>query len=320
MMCRHSFNYKTKGAIPEICCTMKVGSDGGHLVLPNTGIRLTVPVGAVEESEFIEISLSISDDCPCLNENIQTLLSPTVTCTPINAVFRKPLILTVPHSADTGSDWQICLYEKSSNDWTLSSTVGKETLNTPCYCQVEKECVYILTEYLCKFVVVGEKVNTVRKRTRILTTADESCLKLHLVADVPANISYLISQEQISGGFMVSDSDQILCIESNEENFLVSFETLGIDNSSTKRLAQRELPFCNVWHSSVYGITVRFPLYPEQQNQRFVISQKKCHQNSATVKISFKNNNLPPCLKSELDCFRYVLLVILLVYILMNSH
>lgn len=73
-----------------------VGHSGAFLNLPESGVSLTVPEGAISRSRKQEIFLSIlNEDCfrPKLADNL-TQLSPVVSCGP-NISLNKAVILKV---------------------------------------------------------------------------------------------------------------------------------------------------------------------------------------------------------------------------------
>ena len=76
--------------------TCQVTHTGAEMRLCDTGISLTIPPGAIPESQSSKISLSISldEDYPELEEG-HTLICPIVRCQPGGLHFLKPAILNL---------------------------------------------------------------------------------------------------------------------------------------------------------------------------------------------------------------------------------
>ncbi|XP_056639868.1 tight junction protein ZO-1-like isoform X1 [Diorhabda sublineata] len=84
-----------------------VGHNGGTLINDYWGVSLQVPPGAIPEGEERLIYFVISDPRLCENtppldlDNGETMLSPLVMCGPQGTEFMKPVILNIPHYANT---------------------------------------------------------------------------------------------------------------------------------------------------------------------------------------------------------------------------
>ncbi|KAL3274536.1 hypothetical protein HHI36_015918 [Cryptolaemus montrouzieri] len=80
---------------------------GGTLINEYWGVVLEVPEGAIAKGEKKEIYFVISDPRLCDNvppldlDNGETMLSPLVMCGPQGTEFLKPVILNIPHYANT---------------------------------------------------------------------------------------------------------------------------------------------------------------------------------------------------------------------------
>ncbi|NXE47800.1 UNC5B protein, partial [Casuarius casuarius] len=170
---------------------------GGRLTIPGTGVSLLVPHGAIPQGKFYEMYLIISKAESTLlpSEGRQTtLLSPTVTCGPTGLLLCRPVVLTIPHCADvSSSDWMFQLKTQShQGNWEEVVTLDEETLNTPCYCQLEAKSCHVLLDQLGTYVFVGEPYSrSAIKRLQLAIFAPTVCtsleysLKVYCLEDTP---------------------------------------------------------------------------------------------------------------------------------------
>ncbi|KAK9883620.1 hypothetical protein WA026_001793 [Henosepilachna vigintioctopunctata] len=85
----------------------QVDHRGGTLINKYWGVILEVPEGAIAKGDKKEIYFVISDPRLCDNgppldlDNGETMLSPLVMCGPQGTEFLKPVILNIPHYANT---------------------------------------------------------------------------------------------------------------------------------------------------------------------------------------------------------------------------
>ncbi|NXO59123.1 UN5BB protein, partial [Aramus guarauna] len=169
---------------------------GGRLTIPGTGVSLLVPHGAIPQGKFYEMYLVLNKAESALlpSEGTQTVLSPAVTCGPTGLLLCRPVVLTIPHCADVGSsDWIYQLKTQShQGNWEEVVTLDEETLNTPCYCQLEAKSCHILLDQLGTYVFVGESYSrSAIKRLQLAIFAPTVCtsleysLKVYCLEDTP---------------------------------------------------------------------------------------------------------------------------------------
>ncbi|NXL57725.1 UNC5B protein, partial [Chordeiles acutipennis] len=175
---------------------------GGRLTVPGTGVSLLVPHGAIPQGKFYEIYLALNkaENTLLPSEGTQTVLSPTVTCGPTGLLLCRPVVLTIPHCADVGSsDWIYQLKTQShQGNWEEVVTLDEETLNTPCYCQLEAKSCHILLDQLGTYVFVGESYSrSAIKRLQLAIFAPTVCtsleysLKVYCLEDTPDALKVL---------------------------------------------------------------------------------------------------------------------------------
>lgn len=283
---------------------MTVGLEGGQMELPNTGIRLTIPYGAVDRDELIEVSISVAGDSP----PGVTVLTPTVNCRPSTVAFKKPVVITVPHCAAKIDQWQFCLYEKQNDLWAASTVIGNETLNTQCYCQVDTDCVHIITENLSQFSFTGKSLHEndkILKRFRFLSFSNESCSRLYLVADIPANVNFVTSNEKKSGRFAVNH--QIVFFDCNDTIY-ISYQTSeqysDSEKDSTWPLSNcHEIPCGHLWGSLSFGCAINLlPNVSKRAIIRVKVGQKCFVMDPFSTQIEKKEKVFEP----QRSCIMYI--------------
>ncbi|NWX23620.1 UNC5B protein, partial [Aegotheles bennettii] len=188
---------------------------GGRLTIPGTGVSLLVPHGAIPQGKFYEMYLVLNKAESALlpSEGTQTVLSPAVTCGPTGLLLCRPVVLTIPHCADvSSSDWIYQLKTQShQGNWEEVVTLDEETLNTPCYCQLEAKSCHILLDQLGTYVFVGESYSrSAIKRLQLAIFAPTVCtsleynLKVYCLEDTPDALKVTLPYVSVPslGGFV----------------------------------------------------------------------------------------------------------------------
>lgn len=201
-----------------------------------------------------------------------TQLSPVVRCGPPCAQLTRPAVLRLPHCAVLDDDrWDLSLYavDSEADDrgvaWRRAARIGKETIDTSASVHVEKDAVYILSDSLTAFVLVGESsagdaVKALRvslySSPRLHDGARE--LRLYLCEDASCADYYCDRYEEgprgeqlISARVLLRDGGEDLCIDLNCAN-----EDWKMTSPATYRI-----PFRQLWsarHNVLrYSFTVR---------------------------------------------------------------
>lgn len=119
-----------------------LNSAGCQLRIPHTGIKLTIPEGAVllDEDHLIFMAvLTTESHMPSLAAN-QTRLSPVLLIGPSDITLVKPAVLSFEHTADVESPWKYHLMFAEDNlNWKCIVTYGQENISTPVYFQFHNE-------------------------------------------------------------------------------------------------------------------------------------------------------------------------------------
>ncbi|XP_019880421.1 tight junction protein ZO-1 isoform X2 [Aethina tumida] len=141
----HNLKDFTKASKRDITSAY-VSDAGAKLVNEYWGVSLDIPEGAIPKGESREIYFVVSDPRLCNNgnnsnappldlENGETMLSPLVMCGPQGTEFLKPVILNIPHYANTLPSLAISLKatdseQELSTDWDNILLPSNHAANT----------------------------------------------------------------------------------------------------------------------------------------------------------------------------------------------
>ncbi|XP_020638842.3 netrin receptor UNC5B isoform X2 [Pogona vitticeps] len=256
---------------PGNSATGTFGCLGGRLTIPGTGVSLLVPHGAIPQGKFYEMYLMINkaENTLLPSEGTQTILSPLVTCGPTGLLLCRPVILTVPHCAEVSSpDWMLQLKTQShQGSWEEVVTLDEETLNTPCYCQLEPKCCHILLEQLGTYVLVGESYSRLAiKRLQLAIFAPTLCtsleynLKVYCLEDTPDALKEVLELERTLGGYLLEEPKPLL-FKDSYHNLRLSVHDIPHSLWRSKLLAKyQEIPFYHIWSGSQRALHCTFTL------------------------------------------------------------
>ncbi|XP_031972124.1 netrin receptor UNC5B isoform X3 [Corvus moneduloides] len=244
---------------------------GGRLTVPGTGVSLLVPHGAIPQGKFYEMYLVLNKAESALlpSEGTQTILSPVVTCGPTGLLLCRPVVLTVPHCADiSSSDWIYQLKTQShQGNWEEVVTLDEETLNTPCYCQLEAKSCHILLDQLGTYVFVGESYSrSAIKRLQLAIFAPTICtsleysLKVYCLEDTPDALKEVLELERTLGGYLLEEPKS-LPFKDSYHNLRLSIHDIPHALWRSKLLAKyQEIPFYHIWSGSQRALHCTFTL------------------------------------------------------------
>uniref|UniRef100_A0A8C3SNP8 Netrin receptor UNC5 n=1 Tax=Chelydra serpentina TaxID=8475 RepID=A0A8C3SNP8_CHESE len=247
------------------------GCLGGRLTIPDTGVSLLVPHGAIPQGKFYEMYLIINkaENTLLPSEGTQTVLSPMVTCGPTGLLLCRPVILTIPHCADiNSSDWIFQLKTQShQGNWEEVVTLDEETLNTPCYCQLEPKSCHVLLDQLGTYVFVGESYSrSAIKRLQLAIFAPTICtsleysLKVYCLEDTPDALKEVLELEKTLGGYLIEEPKPLL-FKDSYHNLRLSIHDIPHSLWKSKLLAKyQEIPFYHIWSGSQKALHCTFTL------------------------------------------------------------
>ncbi|XP_030654290.1 netrin receptor UNC5B isoform X3 [Nomascus leucogenys] len=247
------------------------GCLGGRLSIPGTGVSLLVPNGAIPQGKFYEMYLLINkaESTLPLSEGTQTVLSPSVTCGPTGLLLCRPVILTMPHCAEVSAgDWIFQLKTQAhQGHWEEVVTLDEETLNTPCYCQLEPRACHILLDQLGTYVFTGESYSrSAVKRLQLavfapaLCTSLEYSLRVYCLEDTPVALKEVLELERTLGGYLVEEPKPLV-FKDSYHNLRLSLHDLPHAHWRSKLLAKyQEIPFYHIWSGSQKALHCTFTL------------------------------------------------------------
>ncbi|XP_043202701.1 netrin receptor UNC5C-like isoform X2 [Amphibalanus amphitrite] len=250
-----------------------VTSAGAVLSLPNAGVTLVIPEGAVPTGQAEEVYLAVASDArekPQLNEN-QTLLSPVILVGPPGTQFLKPVVVGFHHCANLKTSWLTSVHVSESPadetpQWQRAVTLGQETINTPIYVQLDQAKAYVLTDCLQALALVGEPCTAPAvKNLRLaafgprVVSATESCVRVYIMDDTRAALDSVCQLERRLGGRMM-DKPKTLPYQSGSAGLCVALEDLSLGWKCRSQPPQQEIPFRHVWSGACSLLHVSFSL------------------------------------------------------------
>ncbi|XP_063918325.1 netrin receptor UNC5B isoform X3 [Zophobas morio] len=249
-----------------------VTHSGAFLNLIDSGVSLIIPEGAISRTRKQELFLSIlNEDCfrPKLAENL-TQLSPVVSCGP-NVSLNKSVILKVPHCAElTRNNWSISVLQSDCSDsqWQNAVTLGQETINTSVFCQLDKEAVYLVTDCLSRFVVVGQSTTgNALKRLKLAVFGPKLCfqssvdysVRVYVLEDTDSSLETVYGQEKRLGGYLL-DEPRSIAFQDGGNNLCLSLDGLSEGWKCKPCSNYQEIPFKHLWQANSNSLHCSFTL------------------------------------------------------------
>ena len=282
-----------------------VTSSGARINLSESNISLTVPEGAISPGQTQDIFVSVVHDTksyPDLQHG-QTLLSPVIICGPVQATkkLRKPVILSFPHSAALRQgNWTLSVMGASDGDnisWRNLVTLGQETINSPCYAQLDLNMCHLVTESLTAFALIGQSSHTspAYKSLRIAAFAQEYpqgsdlTVRLYCLQDTDHAVKFVTETERQFGGRLL-DKPVCTLLQYGGQNMRLKLERLGEGWSVGAGADVQEVPFSHLWGNSNPNLHCSFTLRHTQAHQRSLVMQVSIGQEGNTNKCLLKIN------------------------------
>ncbi|PKK19851.1 unc-5 netrin receptor D [Columba livia] len=189
------------------------GHLGGRLVVPNTGVSLLIPHGAIPEESSWEIYLAVTQKESSLQpDGPAVLLGPAVTCGPAELGVRSPCALTIPHCAHPDPQhWSIHLKRRTQQGkWEEVMSVEEET--TSCYCLLDPYACHILLNSFGTYALIGEPISDCAVRQlKVAVFGCLSCnsldynLRVYCMDNTPCAFQEVVSDERLQGGQLLEE-------------------------------------------------------------------------------------------------------------------
>uniref|UniRef100_A0A4X2L1X6 Netrin receptor UNC5 n=1 Tax=Vombatus ursinus TaxID=29139 RepID=A0A4X2L1X6_VOMUR len=283
----------------ELRTTGVFGHLGGRLVMPNTGVSLLIPHGAIPEENSWEIYMSINQGEASLQpDGSEVLLSPEVTCGPSDMVVSTPFALTIPHCADVSSEhWNIHL-KKRTQQGKWEEVMSVEDESTSCYCLLDPFACHVLLDSFGTYALAGEPITDCAvKQLKVAVFGCMSCnsldynLRVYCVDNTPCAFQEVVSDEMHQGGQLLEEP-KLLHFKGNTFSLQISVLDIPPFLWRIKPFtACQEVPFSRVWCSNRQPLHCAFSLerYTPTTTQlscKICIRQLKGHEQILQVQTS----------------------------------
>ncbi|XP_015984292.1 netrin receptor UNC5D isoform X9 [Rousettus aegyptiacus] len=283
----------------ELRTTGVFGHLGGRLVMPNTGVSLLIPHGAILEENSWEIYMSINQGEPSLqSDGSEVLLSPEVTCGPPDMIVTTPFALTIPHCADVSSEhWNIHL-KKRTQQGKWEEVMSVEDESTSCYCLLDPFACHVLLDSFGTYALTGEPITDCAvKQLKVAVFGCMSCnsldynLRVYCVDNTPCAFQEVVSDERHQGGQLLEEP-KLLHFKGNTFSLQISVLDIPPFLWRIKPFtACQEVPFSRVWCSNRQPLHCAFSLerYTPTTTQlscKICIRQLKGHEQILQVQTS----------------------------------
>ncbi|XP_077417406.1 netrin receptor UNC5D isoform X1 [Vanacampus margaritifer] len=269
-----NFNGPLSTSKEQLRTTGVFGQPGGRLVLPNTGVSLLVPHGAVAENMSWEMYMVISLGEASANtlEGCEILLSPEVMYGPPGLDLSCPVAMTMAHCAEVDSEnWNIQL-KRRTQDSKWEEVMLVEDESTSCYCLMDSTSCHLLLNQPGSYALVGEPLTQAAiKRLKLAVfgnmeaTSMSYSLRVYCVDDTPHAFQGVVAAEKSRGGQLLEEP-KMLPFQANTFSLQVSIQDVPQFLWSIKPFTTcQEFTFPRVWCSNQQPLHCAFSL--ERYNQ-----------------------------------------------------
>ncbi|XP_048760226.2 netrin receptor UNC5C-like isoform X3 [Ostrea edulis] len=291
---------------------------GGRLVLPESGVCMTIPEGAVKRGQEAELYLGVwRDDTnrPKIADG-QTIVSPVIVCGPnLPGILMKPIILSFHHCASMRQGgWMLSLFNSDTQPeeapcWQKLVTLGQETINTQVYAQLDPNQCHIMTEHMQWYSLIGEAVPGGRpvKILRLAAFASNTppsvdfSIRVYVVEDTHDALEGVMQEERKFGGRLLEKPKQIP-FQDGGHNLCLTIEELTPGWRSKLAANYQEIPFQHIWSGNQNNLHCSFSLELVEGSSpnvscKIQVYQKAMLNNRQVLNIqnNFNKEKLPSC-------------------------
>ncbi|KAM9794472.1 netrin receptor UNC5D-like isoform 2-T2 [Syngnathus typhle] len=255
---------------PRHKATAVLGHAGGHLLVPNTGVSLLVPVGGIAHDTTWETTVIVNqeDSSSALGEGSEIFLSPAVTYGPPGLELSCPVVLTMAHCAEKAADRWITRLKRQTQDRKWEEVMCVQEDCTSCYCLLEAQRCHILLERPGRYALVGEPLRPdAAKRLRLAAFGSPDSanpmgfiLRVYCVDDTPHAFQEVAAGERIRGGRLLEEP-KVLSFRGNALSLQVNIQDVPQMLWNIKPFTTcQEFSFCQVWWGKQRPLQCAFSL------------------------------------------------------------
>uniref|UniRef100_A0A3B4XY06 Netrin receptor UNC5 n=1 Tax=Seriola lalandi dorsalis TaxID=1841481 RepID=A0A3B4XY06_SERLL len=245
------------------------GHPGGRLVVPNTGVSLLVPHGAVAENMSWEMYMVINQGEASVQtlEGCEILLGPEVTYGPPGLDLFCPVAMTIAHCAEVDAEnWNIQL-KRRTQDSKWEEVMSVEEESTSCYCLMDSSSCHLLLDQPGSYALVGEPLTQAAvKRLKLAVFGSMEAgsmsysLRVYCVDDTPHAFQGVVAAEKTRGGQLLEEP-KMLPFRANTFSLQVSIQDVPQFLWSIKPFTTcQEFSFPQVWCSNQQPLHCAFSL------------------------------------------------------------
>ncbi|XP_045765198.1 netrin receptor UNC5B-like isoform X2 [Maniola jurtina] len=287
--------------------SLAVSSAGARLALPAAGVALSIPEGALSRGRREQIYLAVVKDDRYRSRFGKgiTQLSPVVKCGPPRLQLNKSVILQIPHCASLKHGfWNLALYAIDHNtaktdlqpQWKKIVNLGQETINTPVFTQLDTDKIFLVTDMLSTFVLVGESFNGKAVKTLQLAvyapaSLNDSCteysIRLYVFEDTPCAPYYCQEQEKKLGGVLL-ERPKTLLFQDGGSNLCLNLDHLSPGWKAKPGIGYQEIPFNHVWGSNYNALHCSFILERTYDCDNIDFTISACQRTNPSYKQTFR--------------------------------
>uniref|UniRef100_A0A8C1YWQ0 Netrin receptor UNC5 n=1 Tax=Cyprinus carpio TaxID=7962 RepID=A0A8C1YWQ0_CYPCA len=245
------------------------GHLGGRLVIPNAGVSLLVPHGAIADDTSWEMYMLTNQEESSAQseERCEILLGPEITYGPPGLNLSCPVAMTIAHCADVSTEnWNIKLKRQTKDKWEEIMSVNDES--TSCYCLMDSHSCHLLLDQPGCYALVGEPISDAAiKRLRIAVfgsmeaSSMDYSLRVHCVDDTPHAFQRVVTAETSRGGQLLEEP-KTLFFNRNCLSLQVSIQDIphSLISLSLILISLQEFSFTQVWYRNQQPMHCAFSL------------------------------------------------------------
>lgn len=168
------------------------------------------------------------------------------------------MVITFPHCASLkNTSWLLSILQRPDDtnlqEWRRVLTLGQETPGTPLFAQLDPGKVYLVSEFLSDFVLVGRSFSgldaKLLKLALFITKRidDYYSLNIHVFNDTPDAFHECCESERRTGGHLLCDPKTIYFHE-NCSDLCFNIRDVGVGWKVQSGGDYQELPYSQIWN------------------------------------------------------------------------